>query len=94
MKSTTTLAIAVALLGTGCAQASAKSSQAPKPAAGSPSASAARPAGTQAAAPSGEKKTIASLVKSSKKSDGLFVMYQDTTNGSLMMAIPKNKLNT
>ena len=84
-----------ALFGTGCANASAKTAQAPQPAAGASSASTARPAGAQAAAaPSGEKKSIASLVKSSKKNDGLFTMYQDTTNGSLMMAIPKAKMNT
>ena len=93
MRSTTTLALAAALLGTGCAQAAAKSTQAPAPA-GQPSASTARPAGTQtAAAPAGgDKKTIASLVKSSKKVDGLFALYQDTTNGSLMMAVSKDKL--
>ena len=95
MRSTTTLALAAALLGTGCAQASAKSAQAPKPAAGpTASASAAKPAGTQAAgAPAGgEKKTIASLVKTSKKVDGLFGIYQDTTTGSLMMTVAKDKL--
>jgi hypothetical protein len=96
MKSTTTLAVAVALLGTGCAKAAATTAQAPAPAASPATSGAARPAGTQAAAApaGGEKKTIASLVKSSKKSDGLFTIYQDTANGALMMAIPKNKLNT
>ncbi len=88
MRPTTTLAIAAVLLGTGCTKASAKSAQAPTPA------GAARPAGTQtAAAPgAGDKKSIASLVKSSKKVDGLFTVYQDTANGSLMMAVSKDKL--
>ncbi len=91
MRPTTTLAIAAVLIGTGCAKASAKPAQAPTPAtaAGAP-----RPAGTQtAAAPaSGDKKSIASLVKTSKKVDGLFTVYQDTANGSLMMAVSKDKL--
>ncbi|MGK2961183.1 MAG: zinc-dependent metalloprotease, partial [Gemmatimonadaceae bacterium] len=78
-------------MSTGCAQAAAKSTQAPAPSTGS--ATAARPAGTQAAAPAaGEKKSIATLVKPTRKVDGLFTMYQDTTNGSLMMAISKDKL--
>ncbi|MGI9043243.1 MAG: hypothetical protein ACR2GK_03855, partial [Gemmatimonadaceae bacterium] len=92
MRPTTTLAVAALLLSTGCAQAAAKSTQAPAPSAGS--ATAARPAGAQAAAPAGgEKKSIASLVKPTRKVDGLFTMYQDTTNGSLMMAISKDKLD-
>ncbi len=91
MRATTTLAIAAVLLGTGCAKASAKSAQAPTPAT---AAGAARPAGTQtAAAPgAGDKKSIASLVKTSKKVDGLFTVYQDTANGSLMMAVSKDQL--
>jgi hypothetical protein len=95
MKSTTTLAIAALLAGTGCAKAAATSTQAPKPAGGTASASAARPTGAQTAAapaPSGDKKTIASLVKPTRKTDGLFTVYQDTTTGSLMMAISKDKL--
>ena len=91
MRPTTTLAIAAVLLSTGCAQAAAKSTQAPAPATGATSA--ARPAGAQAATPAaGEKKSIATLVKPARKVDGLFTMYQDTTNGSLMMAISKDKL--
>jgi len=91
----TCLAVAAALLGTGCAQASAKQTQAPVPAASSSAqASAAKPAGPAGGAPaaSGEKKSLASVVKPMKKSDGLFAIYQDTTNGSLMMSVPKNKI--
>ncbi|HET7712094.1 MAG TPA: DUF5117 domain-containing protein, partial [Thermoanaerobaculia bacterium] len=93
----TCLALAAALLGTGCAQAAAKQTQAPKPA--GPTASAqtagakpASPAGAPAGAPAAEKKTIASVVKPMKKTDGLFALYQDTTNGALMMTVPKAKL--
>ncbi|HEY0242256.1 MAG TPA: zinc-dependent metalloprotease [Gemmatimonadaceae bacterium] len=94
----TCLALAAALLGTGCAQAAAKQTQAPKPA--GPTASAqtagakpASPTGAPAGAPAAaEKKTIASVVKPMKKTDGLFALYQDTTNGSLMMTVPKTKL--
>ena len=94
----TCLALAAALLGTGCAQAAAKQTQAPKPA--GPTASAqtagakpASPTGAPAGAPAAaEKKIIASVVKPMKKTDGLFALYQDTTNGSLMMTVPKTKL--
>ena len=96
MRVTTTLAIVAVLFGTGCAQASAKSGQAPKPAAGAQSASsAARPAGApaaSAAAPAGEKKSIATLVKPTRKVDGLFTVYQDTTTGALMMSVAKDKI--
>ena len=90
MKTTTSLAIAAVLVGTGCAQASGKSTQAPAP---SSSSSAAKPAGTApGSAPSGDKKTIASLVKPTRKIEGLFTVYQDTTNGSLMLAVSKDKI--
>src|SRR5512138_2375334 len=96
MKSATSLSLVViaALVGTGCAQAAAKQTQAPQPATSSPAqTSAAKPAGPASAAPSGgEKKSLASTVKAMKKMDGLFTMYQDTTNGSLMMSIPKTKI--
>lgn len=91
----TCLALAAALLGTGCAQAAAKQTQAPTPA--GPQASAqtgakpAVPAGAPGA-PAAEKKSIASVVKPMKKTDGLFAIYQDTTNGALMMTVPKTKL--
>jgi hypothetical protein len=90
----TCLVVVAALLGTGCAQASAKQTQAPTPAsASSTQASATKPAATGAPAPaSAEKKSLASVVKTMKKSDGLFAIYQDTTNGSLMMSISKNKI--
>ena len=90
MKTTTSLAIVAVLVGTGCAQASGKSTQAPQPAA---SAGAAKPAGPgAAAAPAGDKKSIATLVKPTRKIDGLFTVYQDTINGSLMMAVSKDKI--
>jgi hypothetical protein len=65
------------LLGNGCAQAAAKQTQAPKPA---------------GAAATPEKKSIATLIKPTKKIDGLFTVYQDTANGSVMMAISKDKI--
>ena len=90
----TCIAVAAALLGTGCAQASAKQTQAPAPAAStSAQASGPKPAGAAPApAPGGEKKSLASVVKPMKKNDGLFAIYQDTTNGSLMMSISKDKI--
>ncbi len=38
-------------------------------------------------------KTIASLVKKSKKMDGIFTMYQDTISGTLQMLITKDQLD-
>ena len=40
-----------------------------------------------------KEKTIADLVKTSKKVDGLFTIYQDTINGSLQMLITDKQLN-
>src|SRR5437762_4835597 len=37
-------------------------------------------------------KTIAETVKFSKKYDGLFTLYQDTTNGTVHLLIRKNQL--
>ncbi len=62
-----------------CAQASAKQTQAPKPAG-------------SAAAATPEKKSIATLIKPTRKIDGLFGVYQDTVNGSVMMAVSKDKI--
>jgi hypothetical protein len=89
------IAIAAALVATGCASAAAKQKQAPAPT--GPAASAqtagAKPASPGGAAPGGsEKKSIASTVKAMRKNDGLFTIYQDTTNGSLMMLVSKNKV--
>jgi hypothetical protein len=78
-KTTTTCLVLAALLGNGCAQALGKQTQAPKPA-GSAS-------GAEA-----EKKSMAILIKPTKKIDGLFTIYQDTVNGSLMMAVSKDKI--
>jgi hypothetical protein len=84
-------AIVAAVFGTGCAQAAAKQAQAPAPVT-SPSSQANAAAKPAAPASGGDKKSIASVVKPMKKMDGLFAIYQDTTNGSLMMSIPKNKI--
>ena len=39
------------------------------------------------------KKSIKETVKAAKLKDGLFALYQDTTNGSVYMKIKKNQLN-
>jgi hypothetical protein len=82
-----------------CASATAKTAQAPAPSnpqTGQGS-TAAKPAGSSPTGAPGaqgaaDKKTIASTVKSMKKMDGLFAIYQDTTTGSLMMSVPKTKI--
>ena len=38
------------------------------------------------------KPTVADKVKSSKKLDGLFTLYQDTATGSVQMYVKKNQL--
>lgn len=51
-------------------------------------------ANTEASTPLPKKdKTIADLVKSSKKIDGLFPVYQDTITGSLQMVISDNQID-
>src|SRR4029078_3976920 len=63
-----------------------------------PGASAQTSAGAKPAAPGGgapagaEKKSLASVVKPMRKTDGLFAIYQDTTTGSLMMSVSKDKI--
>jgi hypothetical protein len=47
---------------------------------------------TKKAPPPPAKPTVADKVKSSKKMDGLFTVYQDTANGSVQMYIKKNQL--
>jgi hypothetical protein len=76
--SSTCLLLAV-LLSSGCAGASAKQTQSPKPAA-------------PAAAAATDKKSIATLIKPTKKVEGLFTVYQDTANGSVMMSVSKDKI--
>src|SRR5687768_10578860 len=78
-KISSTFVLLAVLLTSGCARASAKQTQAPKPAA-PPAASAA------------EKKSIATLTKPTKKVDGLFTVYQDTASGSVMMSVSKDKI--
>ena len=39
------------------------------------------------------KKTIKEIIKPTKSKDGLFTLYQDTTNGSVYMKIRKDQLN-
>ncbi|MDN5214138.1 zinc-dependent metalloprotease [Fulvivirgaceae bacterium BMA12] len=43
--------------------------------------------------PKKDKKTIKGLTKASKKIEGLFTLYQDTTNGSIQMLINKEQLD-
>ena len=43
--------------------------------------------------PKKKEKTIAELVKKSKKIDGLFTLYQDKASGTLRMLISKDQLN-
>ncbi|QMU65701.1 MAG: DUF5117 domain-containing protein [Flavobacteriaceae bacterium] len=43
--------------------------------------------------PKKKKKTIASLTKSSKKTEGLFTLFQDTITGDVKMLITKDQLN-
>ena len=58
------------------------------------------PTSTQAAKTDSSKKappppakpTVAEKVKSSKKTDGLFTLYQDTATGSVQMYVKKNQL--
>ena len=52
---------------------------------------------TEAAAPKppakSKEKSIADLVKTSKKIEGLFTIYQDTINGSLQMIVSEDQIN-
>src|SRR5580765_7895164 len=47
---------------------------------------------TKKAPPPPAKPTVAEKVKSSKKTDGLFTLYQDTATGSVQMYVKKNQL--
>jgi hypothetical protein len=47
---------------------------------------------TKKAPPPPAKPTVADKVKSSKKTDGLFTVYQDTATGSVQMYVKKNQL--
>jgi len=53
---------------------------------------AAKPDTTKKAPPTPPKPTVADKVKTSKKMDGLFTVYQDTANGSVQMYVKKNQL--
>ena len=57
-----------------------------------PSTSAAKPDTSKKAPPTPPKPTVAEKMKSSKKSDGLFTIYQDTATGSVQMYVKKNQL--
>jgi PBP1b-binding outer membrane lipoprotein LpoB len=90
----TCFVVAAALIAAGCAQAAAKQTQAPAPA--GTAASAAPPASasssgpvTQSSTAPADRKSLASVVKAMKKNAGLFTIYQDTINGSLMLGVPK-----
>lgn len=54
--------------------------------------SAAKADTTKKAPPTPPKPTVADKVKSSKKIDGLFTLYQDTANGSVQLYVKKNQL--
>jgi hypothetical protein len=95
----TCFVVAAALIAAGCAQAAAKQTQAPAPA--GTAASAAPPASasssgpvTQSSTAPADRKSLASVVKAMKKNAGLFTIYQDTINGSLMLGVPKPKVGT
>jgi hypothetical protein len=51
-----------------------------------------KPDTTKKAPPTPPKPTVADKVKSSKKMDGLFTVYQDTATGSVQMYVKKNQL--
>ena len=53
---------------------------------------AAKPDTTKKAPPPPAKPSVADKVKSSKKTDGLFTIYQDTANGSVQMYVKKSQL--
>ena len=53
----------------------------------------AAPAATAEMPKKDAKKSIKETTKSTKLIDGLFAMYQDTTNGSVYMKIKKDQLN-
>jgi hypothetical protein len=57
-----------------------------------PANNAAKPDTSKKAPPTPPKPTVADKVKSSKKMDGLFTLYQDTANGSVQMYVKKNQL--
>jgi hypothetical protein len=45
-----------------------------------------------AGGPAVQKKSIASVTRGLQKLDGLFTVYQDTTNGALHMLVPRDKI--
>lgn len=73
------LAVCLCLAGTSSESFAKKKKKAPAPAAEAPKKDA--------------KKTIKETVKAAKLKDGLFALYQDTTNGSVYMKIKKSQLN-
>ena len=46
---------------------------------------------TKKAPPTPPKPSVADKVKSSKKTEGLFTLYQDTANGSVQLYVKKNQ---
>lgn len=48
---------------------------------------------TEAPKPQAQKTSIAEKVKACKKQDGLFPLYQDTTNGAMYLLVKKDHLN-
>src|SRR5688572_14892071 len=57
-----------------------------------PNTQAAKPDTTKKTPPAPPKPTVTEKVKSSKKTDGLFTIYQDTANGSVQLYVKKNQL--
>ena len=52
----------------------------------------AKPDTTKKVPPTPPKPSVADKVKTSKKSEGLFTIYQDTATGSVQMYVKKNQL--
>lgn len=89
MKAYSPLLVA-ALLGTpligGCAAATAAPPRQPTPATPAATAGAGGAAGAQ------QPRTVAAVTRASRKHDGLFTLYQDTTNGSVHLALKKDQI--
>lgn len=90
-----TLTLTVPLLYS-CASTGATRTAAQSPSSGSSAATNAsasqQQAGPAAGGPSQQRRTIASVTRGAARSEGLFTIYQDTTNGSIHMLIPKEKV--
>ena len=85
-------------LALGCATSGASVSAGPQPAtppsgqSGAASAQASPPSAGAQSGTQAQRRTIASVTRGNTRHDGLFTVFQDTTNGSVHMLIPKAKL--